>query len=165
MRCGARCSPGAARGGVVAAITRFGAYAPQAVTDHRPVAAHPDGHDLGAGLALTTQGCTAWYASHFSTALRQDSGCWCTVRLEVLASARADRAASRDARCSPVPPGGEDGLFEKLGAHHPIDRTRSDYENGRAQHPRPFPHRHQLQCGGRKQFQERLAAPEAMAER
>jgi len=45
----------------VTALTRFGGYATQAVTDARAVAPIPDHLDVGVAAALPTQGCTAYY--------------------------------------------------------------------------------------------------------
>src|SRR5262249_21947695 len=45
----------------VTALTRFGGYATQAVTDARAVAPLPDHLAVGVAAALPTQGCTAYY--------------------------------------------------------------------------------------------------------
>ncbi|MFT3884289.1 MAG: zinc-binding dehydrogenase [Flavobacteriales bacterium] len=54
----------------VVAMTRFGGYAEQAVTDHRALAVIDDGVPLGEALALATQGCTAWYMAMVARPLR-----------------------------------------------------------------------------------------------
>ena len=55
--------PGTLLGERVAALTRFGGFAEFAVTDHRALIVIPADMPLGVAAAMTTQGCTAWYAS------------------------------------------------------------------------------------------------------
>jgi NADPH2:quinone reductase len=111
----------------VTAITRFGGYAEQVVTDHRACDLVPEGLGLGEACALATQGCTAWYMSRYARPLRKGdrvlvhsaaggvghllvsiavrSGC------EVFAIASGERKTE---------------LLKTMGAHHVIDRSRQD---------------------------------------
>ncbi|HNR55942.1 MAG TPA: alcohol dehydrogenase catalytic domain-containing protein, partial [Flavobacteriales bacterium] len=50
-------------GARVAALTRFGGYAEYALTDHRALIIIPGDMRRGVAAAMTTQGCTAWYAA------------------------------------------------------------------------------------------------------
>ncbi len=47
----------------VAALTRFGGYATQVVTDARAAIEIPDEMDVGVAVALPTQGCTAYFCA------------------------------------------------------------------------------------------------------
>lgn len=114
----------------VVAMTRFGGYARQAVTDHRACAVVPDELPLGVAAALATQGATAWTMArllcplfagqrvlvhsaaggvgHLLVQLARNSGC------EVFAVA-----------------GGREkmDLLKDLGATHAIDRKAGPYQD------------------------------------
>lgn len=111
----------------VAAITRFGGYAEEAVTDHRALMLVPEDLSLGEAAALCTQGCTAWYMAMIARPLRQGDRVLvhsaaggvgqflvriamhqgCTVFAVAAGSRKLDR-------------------LQAMGVHHPIDRLAGD---------------------------------------
>lgn len=125
--CGAAV-PGHLLGKRVVAMTRFGGYAQQAVTDHRACAVIPDGMPLGEAAALATQGATAWYAARMLCPL------WKGQRVLVHSAAGGVGQLlvqlALDAGCIVFAmAGGADKCrhLQHMGAHHVIDRHKGDH--------------------------------------
>ena len=114
-------------GARVAALTRFGGYAEYALTDHRALIIIPGGMPLGVAAAMTTQGCTAWYAARILCPLRTGErvlvhaaaggvGQW-LVQLALRSGCEVFAIA-----------GGREKVehLRSLGVHHVIDRHAGD---------------------------------------
>lgn len=113
----------------VVAMTRFGGYAQAACTDHRAVVPVPEEMDLGAALAMATQGATAWYMSKVASPLRKGqrvlvhSAAGGVGQLLVRIAVRAGCEVFAVA-------GGEEKMtyLRGLGAHHVLDRRTGDHK-------------------------------------
>lgn len=126
-RCGDKV-PADLRGRRVIALTRFGGYAQAVCADRRAIAPIPDDMEIGAALALATQGCTAWHATHFSTALRAGQRVLVhgaaggvghlIVQIALRKGCEVFAVASGEAKRS---------FLRSLGAQHPIDRDLGDH--------------------------------------
>ncbi|MEZ4756365.1 MAG: zinc-binding dehydrogenase [Flavobacteriales bacterium] len=125
--CGAEVPPDLL-GKRVVAMTRFGGYAQQAVTDHRACAVIPEDLPLGEAAALATQGATAWYAARMLCPL------WPGQRVLVHSAAGGVGQflvqLALDAGCTvyAVAGGGEkQAHLERMGVQHVIDRRKEDH--------------------------------------
>ncbi|HOZ40588.1 MAG TPA: zinc-binding dehydrogenase [Flavobacteriales bacterium] len=112
----------------VVAMTRFGGYAQQAVTDHRACAVIPEALPVGEAAALATQGATAWYAARMLCPL------WPGQRVLVHSAAGGVGQLlvqlALDAGCTVYAlAGGADkqAHLKRMGAQHVIDRNAGDY--------------------------------------
>lgn len=112
----------------VVAMTRFGGYAQQVVTDHRACAIIPEDMPLGVAAALATQGATAWYAARVLCPLMPGERVLVhsaaggvgqlLVQLAVDAGCEVVALASGAEKCAHV---------EHMGAQHVIDRMKVAY--------------------------------------
>ncbi len=112
----------------VVAMTRFGGYAEQAVTDFRAIAPVPEGMGVGEASALATQGCTAWYMANYACVLRKGQRVVIhsaaggvgnlLVQIAVRRGCEVFAVASSERKME---------WLRDLGAHHVIDRSVSDH--------------------------------------
>ncbi len=112
----------------VTALTRFGGYAEQAITDHRACVAISADMPLGVAAALATQGCTAWYAARILCPLRPGERVLVhsaaggvgllLVQLAAQAGCEVFAVVGDPAKVEPV---------LRAGATHVIDRRAADY--------------------------------------
>jgi NADPH2:quinone reductase len=111
----------------VAAITRFGGYAEEAITDHRALMAVPEDMPAGEAAALCTQGCTAWYMSMVARPLHAGD----RVLIHSAAGGVGQflvRIALRQGCTVFAMAAGTEKMnaLKALGVHHPIDRRAAD---------------------------------------
>ncbi len=127
VQCGSG-TPPELMGKRVAAITRFGGYAEQVVTDHRAVVEVPEELGLGEACALTTQGATAWYMAMIAIPLRKGQRVLIHSAAGGVGHLLVQLAVHRGCEVFAVASGPTKlDLLKRLGAHHAIDRSRSDY--------------------------------------
>ena len=113
----------------VVAMTRFGGYAQQVVTDHRACAVVPEHMTLGVAAALATQGATAWYAARVLCPLLPGQRVLVhsaaggvgqlLVQLALDAGCVVYAVAGGTEKCAHL---------EHMGAQHVIDRHAGPYE-------------------------------------
>lgn len=125
----------------VAAITRFGGYAEEAVTDHRALMPVPEDLPLGEAAALCTQGCTAWYMAMIARPLRPGERVLVhsaaggvgqfLVRIALHQGCTVFGVAAGERKIA---------RLKAMGVHHPIDRSAGDH----AQHMRTLLGRERL---------------------
>lgn len=112
----------------VTAITRFGGYAEQVITDHRACAMIPDGTGLGEACALATQGCTAWYMAMHARPLREGERVLVHSAAGGVGHLLVMIALRQGCEVFAVASGEEKMRFLRdLGVQHVIDRARQDY--------------------------------------
>lgn len=112
----------------VVAMTRFGGYAEQVVTDHRAVAEIADDMPLGTAAALATQGCTAWYMARMAVPLRNGQRVLVHSAAGGVGQLLVQLAVQAGCEVFAVAAGPEKmAHLRQLGAHHPIDRSTGDY--------------------------------------
>jgi NADPH2:quinone reductase len=112
----------------VVAMTRFGGYAELAVTDHRALAVIDDAMPLGEAAALATQGCTAWYMARIACPLRAGQHVLVHSAAGGVGVLLVQLAVRSGCTVYAVASGTEKmELLKRLGAHHVIDRSTSDY--------------------------------------
>jgi NADPH2:quinone reductase len=110
----------------VVAMTRFGGYAEQAVTDHAAVAVIPDSIPLGEALALATQGCTAWYMAMLACPLRAGQRVLVHSAAGGVGLLLVQLALKRGCEVYAVASGAEKmALLQATGAQHTIDRANA----------------------------------------
>lgn len=120
--------PAGLQGKRVVAMTRFGGYAELAVTDHRALAVIPDDIPLAEAAALATQGCTAWYMAMIARPLRTGQRVLVHSAAGGVGQLLVQLAVHADCTVYAVASGPEKMAYlEKLGAQHPIDRSKDDY--------------------------------------
>jgi NADPH2:quinone reductase len=119
---------GFAAGQRVTALTRFGGYATQAVTDARAVVPIPEDMDVGVAAALPTQGCTAYFCAEEMVRLHPGD--------HVLVQAAAGGVGTllvqlcKRRGCVVYGTAGSDAKIEylrSLGVDHPIQYRREDF--------------------------------------
>lgn len=119
---------GFAPGQRVTALTRFGGYATQAVTDARAVVPIPEDMDVGVAAALPTQGCTAYFCAEEMVRLHPGD--------HVLVQAAAGGVGTllvqlcKRRGCIVYGTAGSDEKIEylrSLGVDHPIQYRREDF--------------------------------------
>lgn len=112
----------------VAAVVRFGGYAELVATDHRACAEIPASMDVGVGSALTTQGCTAWYMAMIAWPLRKGMRVLIHSAAGGVGHLLVQLAVRQGCEIFAVASGKEKmDMLQQFGAHHVIDRSRSDY--------------------------------------
>jgi NADPH2:quinone reductase len=127
LRCGPNV-PVDLTGERVAAITRFGGYAEQVVTDHRAAVEVPDSLGIGEACALTTQGATAWYMAMIAAPLRAGQRVLIHSAAGGVGHLLVQLAVHQGCEVFAVASGGSKmDLLRSLGAQHTIDRSRTDY--------------------------------------
>jgi NADPH2:quinone reductase len=113
----------------VVAMTRFGGYAQQVVTDHRACAVVPEDMPVGVAAALATQGATAWYAARVICPLFPGQRVLVhsaaggvgqlLVQLALDAGCEVFAIAGGSEKCAHL---------QRMGAQHVIDRHAGPYE-------------------------------------
>ena len=112
----------------VTALTRFGGYAEEAITDHRACAVIPEDLPLGEAAALATQGCTAWYAARILCPLRKGERVIVHSAAGGVGHLIVQLAVDSGCEVFAVVGGKEKAdLVRRLGATHVIDRSAGDY--------------------------------------
>ncbi len=112
----------------VVAMTRFGGYAEQAVTDFRALVKVPEDLGVGEACALATQGCTAWYMANYACVLRKDQRVLIHSAAGGVGNLLVQIAVERGCEVYAVASGAhKTEWLRSLGAHHAIDRHASDY--------------------------------------
>lgn len=112
----------------VVAMTRFGGYAEQAVTDHRACAVIPNDLPLGEAAALATQGCTAWYAARVLCPLRRGERVLVHSAAGGVGQLLVQLALHAGCTVFAFASGAEKiRHLQALGVQHAIDRSRSDH--------------------------------------
>ncbi len=112
----------------VTALTRFGGYAEQALTDHRACAVIPEDLPLGEAAALATQGCTAWYAARILCPLRKGERVLVHSAAGGVGHLIVQLAVDSGCEVFAVVGGkGKADLVRNLGATYVIDRSVGDY--------------------------------------
>jgi len=97
------------------------------VTDHRAAAVFPDDLPLGEGLALATQGCTAWYMAMLACPLRPGQHVLVHSAAGGVGSLLVQLAVHRGCTVYAVASGEEKmRMLAALGAQHLIDRSQGD---------------------------------------
>lgn len=126
-RCGEQV-PASLMGKRVLAFTRFGGYAQLACTDHRAVVEIADDLDLGAALAMATQGATAWYLAIQAASVRSGDRVLVHSAAGGVGQLLVQFALRQGAEVYAVANGREkQDYLKKLGASHTIDRGTADY--------------------------------------
>ena len=114
-------------GGRVAAITRFGGYAEEAVTDHRALMPVPEDLPLGIAAALCTQGCTAWYMAMIARPLRPGDRVLVHSAAGGVGQFLVRIALHQGCTVFGVTAGARKlARLQAMGVHHPIDRLAGD---------------------------------------
>lgn len=117
-----------AQGQRVTALTRFGGYATEAVTDARAVVPIPEDLDAGVAAAIPTQGCTAYFCAEEMVRLHAGD--------HVLVQAAAGGVGTllvqlcKRRGCVVYGTAGSDDKIEylrSLGVDHPIQYRREDF--------------------------------------
>ena len=112
----------------VIALTRFGGYAEQAVTDHRAIAEVPDDLGIGEACALATQGVTAWHLAHRAAPMHKGERVLVHSAAGGVGQLLVQLAVRQGCEVFAVASGADKMQFlRSLGAHQVIDRTRADY--------------------------------------
>jgi NADPH2:quinone reductase len=120
--------PSALLGQRVVAMTRFGGYAQQAVTDHRAIVSVPEDLGLAEACALATQGCTAWYMTHYACVLRKGQRVLIHSAAGGVGNLLVQIAVHHGCEVFAVASGTrKTEWLRSLGAHHVIDRHATDY--------------------------------------
>lgn len=120
--------PSELKGQRVVAMTRFGGYAEQAVTDHRALVPVPEDLGLAEACALATQGCTAWYMSHYACVLREGQRVLVHSAAGGVGNLLVQIAVKRGCEVFAVASGQRKmEMLRSLGAHHVIDRQAGDH--------------------------------------
>lgn len=107
----------------VAAITRFGGYAEEVVTDHRALMPVPEDLPLGVAAALCTQGCTAWYMAMIARPLRTGDRVLVHSAAGGVGQFLVRIALQQGCTVFAVAAGARKmARLRSMGVHHPIDR-------------------------------------------
>ncbi len=126
-QCGAGV-PAELMGQRVVAMTRFGGYAQQAVTDFRAIVPVPEDMGVGEACALATQGCTAWYMANYACVLRKGQRVLIHSAAGGVGNLLVQIAVHRGCEVFAVASGPrKTEWLRSLGAHHVIDRHETDY--------------------------------------
>ena len=119
---------GIADGQRVTALTRFGGYATLAVTDARAVAPIPDDMDVGAAVALPTQGCTAYYMAADSLQVHEGDHVLIHAAAGGVGTLLIQLCKKRGCIVYGTAGSAEKlDLLRKLGVDHPINYRTSDF--------------------------------------
>jgi NADPH:quinone reductase-like Zn-dependent oxidoreductase len=113
----------------VTGMTRFGGYAEYAIADARCIAIIPDGIDMEAATALTTQYCTAYFAAAEMVNLRPGDKVLIHSGAGGVGTALIQFA--RYKQCEIFSTAGTEEKLHyliKSGVHHPINYTTQDFE-------------------------------------
>lgn len=112
----------------VTALTRFGGYAAQAVTDARAAAPIPDDMDVGVAAALPTQGCTAYYMAEEMVRLHPGDHVLVHAAAGGVGTLLVQLCKRRGAVVYGTA-GSPDklGVLRELGVDHPIDYRSTDF--------------------------------------
>ena len=125
-QCGAHV-PSELKGKRVVAMTRFGGYAEQVVTDHRACAVIPEELPLGHAAAMATQGVTAWYSARMVCPLQKGERVLIHSAAGGVGQLLVQLALERGCEVYGVAKGAAKMEFLRtLGVQHPIDRGRGD---------------------------------------
>lgn len=112
----------------VLAMTRFGGYAELACTDHRAVAEIPDDMDLGAALAMATQGATAWYMAMVASPVQAGQRVLVHSAAGGVGQLLTQMAVHQGCEVFAVAHGeAKTAYLKELGAQHVIDRKAGNY--------------------------------------
>lgn len=117
------------KGDRVTAMTRFGGYAEYAVTNASAVAIIPDGLDMAAATALTTQYCTAMYAASEMVQLHKGDNVLIQSGAGGVGTALIQYASHL--QCNIFSTAGSKSKIDylrQIGVHHPINYTTEDFE-------------------------------------
>lgn len=125
-QCGAHV-PSELKGKRVVAMTRFGGYAEQVVTDHRACAVIPEELPLGQAAAMATQGVTAWYSARMICPLQKGERVLIHSAAGGVGQLLVQLALESGCEVYGVAKGAAKMEFLRtLGVQHPIDRGRGD---------------------------------------
>jgi NADPH:quinone reductase-like Zn-dependent oxidoreductase len=112
----------------VTAMTRFGAYAEYALTDHRACAKISDDYELGKATALTTQYCTAYYC--FEEMANVFEGEYVLIHAAAGGVGTALVQLAKHKGCKIFGTAGSDSKLEylkELGVDYPINYNKEDF--------------------------------------
>ncbi len=112
----------------VTALTRFGGYATQAVTDARAAVPIPDDMEVGVAAALPTQGCTAYFMAE--EMVRHHEGDHVLIHAAAGGVGTLLVQLCKRRGCVVYGTAGSDAkldLLRKLGVDHPINYQRVDF--------------------------------------
>jgi len=126
-----QCGEGAPKGLLgkrVLAMTRFGGYAELACADHRTVVEVSEGTELGAALAMGTQGLTAWYMAQVAVQLEAGDRVLVHSAAGGVGQLLTQLAVGRGCEVFAVARGADKiAYLNQLGARHVMDRDAGDY--------------------------------------